>query len=74
MTDKPLSEKEFHSLNGDKRAFYKEDVKKAVKKLKEELINRTYSPSKYDTKEIINKIFGEFKWHFPMIKRQKDFG
>ena len=31
-----LSEKEFHSLNGDKRAYYKENVKEFIRRLKEE--------------------------------------
>jgi hypothetical protein len=64
--EKPLSEKGIE-LMPDRldynTAYYEEDVKEAVEKLKEELSGWNLQRGMSDSKchEIIDKIFGEFK-------------
>ena len=63
--EKSLSEKEdnFLDMNIDTKIFYKKDVKEAVEKLKEEILEMNMLD--YNTRVAslvkIDKIFGEFK-------------
>ena len=63
MKEKPLSEKEevFLALDDDRSFFLKEDVKEAVEKLKEEIKEETWFPTRKLQIERIDKIFGSFE-------------